>query len=214
MIVESLLVSPFGTNCFLAVCEETNRCAVIDPGEGAGRILERIAERGWTLDVILLTHGHADHVAAAGELKASAGVALLCHRADEFLLGSAAEQAAMFGWFVKAQVPSPDRFLEDGDTVQVGNLSFAVLHTPGHSPGGLCFVGGGVAFVGDLIFAGSVGRTDLPGGSTEQLLQSVREKIFTLPGETVLYTGHGPETTVEEEKNSNPFFRPGGNLLF
>ncbi len=213
MLLETLVVSPFGTNCYLLGCPDTRQGAVIDPGDGADQILETATSMGVTIATIVLTHGHADHVAATGEVKDATGADVVSHAADTFLLGAAAEQAAAFGWFVSTPVPPPDRTVDEGDRIQVGNLAFDVLHTPGHSPGGISLKGDEAVFVGDLLFAGSIGRTDLPGGSTEQLLRAVREKIFTLPGDTVLYTGHGPSTTVEREQSSNPFFQAHGGLF-
>jgi glyoxylase-like metal-dependent hydrolase (beta-lactamase superfamily II) len=211
MILETLVVSPFGTNCFLVGCPETKEALVVDPGDDAEEILGRAEELGLSVKAIVLTHGHVDHVCAAPAVKEATGAEILLHADDVPLLEHGREMAAMFGWFV-SRSPTADRTIAEGDEVKAGTLSFRVLHTPGHSPGGICLVGDSCAFVGDLIFAGSIGRCDLPGGSERVLLKAVREKIFTLPDETVLYPGHGPETTVGEEKASNPFFREGGIL--
>lgn len=213
MILEHLVVSPFGTNCFIVGCPETSVCAVLDPGDDGRGILAKVEELGLTLETVILTHGHVDHISAAGDLKAATDAAVILHEADRFLLETGREQAAMFGWFISNSVPAPDRTVDEGDEITVGTLRLKVLHTPGHSPGCISLVSDGGVFVGDLIFAGSIGRTDLPGGSTDQLLRSVEEKIFPLPDETLLYPGHGPFTNVAEERRSNPFFRGGGLFL-
>jgi hydroxyacylglutathione hydrolase len=213
MIVETLVVSPFATNCFLVGCPETKEGIVIDPGDDAEAILARARELGLAVKTIVLTHGHVDHVCAAGGVKEATGAEILMHADDVAQLEHGREMAAMFGWFV-GRTARPDRTIAEGDAVKAGTLSFEVLHTPGHSPGSLTLRGEGCAFVGDLIFAGSIGRCDLPGGSERVLLKAVRDKIFVLPDETRLYPGHGPETTVGEEKASNPFFQAGGGLLY
>jgi glyoxylase-like metal-dependent hydrolase (beta-lactamase superfamily II) len=213
MIIETAVVSPFGTNCYVVGCPEVLKCAVIDPGDDADEILA-IAERSkMTVEAILLTHGHIDHAGAAGAVRDATGAKISMHRDDAFLLEHGSVMAAQFGWFVPS-IPAPDSFLEDGDEVAVGNLKLKVLHTPGHSPGGICFASGKTVFSGDLVFAGSIGRTDLPGGSFEALIRSVREKIFPLPDATKLLCGHGPSTTVGREKKTNPFLREGGGLVF
>ena len=213
MILESLVVSPFATNCFLVGCPETKEGMVIDPGDDAEGILTLAAELRLAVKTIVLTHGHVDHVGAAAAVKKATGAEIRMHSDDAFLLDHGREMAATFGWFL-GSVARSDRSLAEGDVVKAGTLSFSVLHTPGHSPGGICLVGEGCVFAGDLLFAGSIGRTDLPGGAERALLRSVREKIFVLPDETIVYPGHGPETTVGEEKASNPFFREGGLLTF
>jgi glyoxylase-like metal-dependent hydrolase (beta-lactamase superfamily II) len=167
--------------------------------------LRQLAGRGWALDKILLTHGHFDHVGAVAALKERTGASVHIHPDDAERMRTAGRQGAMFGLHVPAP-PPPDVLVREGDTVFLGDVAFRVLHTPGHTPGHVTYLSGDLAFVGDLIFEGSIGRTDLPGGSLDALLRAVREKIFTLPGETILFPGHGPATTVADEKRGNPFF--------
>jgi glyoxylase-like metal-dependent hydrolase (beta-lactamase superfamily II) len=164
-----------------------------------------LGARGWTLDKILLTHGHFDHVGAVAALKERTGASVHIHPDDAEQMRTAGRQGAMFGLHVPAP-PPPDVLVREGDTVSLGDAAFRVLHTPGHTPGHVTYLSGDLAFVGDLIFEGSIGRTDLPGGSLDELLRAVREKIFTLPEETILFPGHGPATTVGDEKRGNPFF--------
>jgi glyoxylase-like metal-dependent hydrolase (beta-lactamase superfamily II) len=210
--VVTLTNGAFAENCYLVADPERGEAVIIDPGEEAGLFLARVRHEGWTLRAVWLTHAHLDHVAGVAEVKAATGVPVHLHPADRRLYDSLPVQAQMFGLSADSP-PPPDADLAEGQTVSVGGLAFAVLHTPGHTPGGVTFVGYGSAFAGDALFAGSIGRTDLPGGDTATLLASIREKLFALPDETVVYSGHGPETTIGEEKRSNPFVKlvPGIN---
>jgi len=177
---------------------------VIDPGDDARRIIDALDDWGVEPAAILLTHAHLDHIAAVGELVDRYACPIYLHPADLDLYRAAPGQAAMFGLRIGAQ-PLPDHDLADGQRLRFGPIEFEVLHAPGHSPGGVVLAGHSVAFVGDCVFFGSIGRTDLPGGDTATLLSSIRERILTLPGDTVLYSGHGPATTVAREAGSNPF---------
>jgi len=177
---------------------------VIDPGDEAGRITDALNDWGAEPEAILLTHAHLDHIAAVGELVDRYACPVHLHPADLDLYRAAPGQAVMFGLRMGAQ-PLPDRELADGQRLRFGEIEFEVRHAPGHSPGGVVFAGHSVAFVGDCVFFGSIGRTDLPGGDTGTLLNSIREKILSLPGDTVLHSGHGPPTTVAREAESNPF---------
>jgi len=194
----------FEENCYVLADPDTARAVLIDPGEDADLFLGWLEAERLTLEAIWLTHAHIDHVAGVAEVVQRTGVPVHLHPDDRPLYDHVAEQGAWLG--VRApQPPPPDHDLADGGTVQVGSIAFEVRHVPGHSPGSVAFVGYGVALVGDLVFAGSVGRIDLPGGSAATLLDSIRRHLLTLPDDTVLYPGHGPETTVGEERHSNPF---------
>ena len=203
-------VGPLAENAYLVGHQASGRAVVVDPGEEGEKIHRLLGERGWTLEKILITHGHFDHVGGVRFLKEKTGAAVCIHEADAGMLQNASLHGAMFGLRVDGP-PPPDVFLKEGDVVRLADQEFRVLHTPGHSNGHVTFLADGMAFVGDLIFAGSIGRTDLPGGNHKTLLRSVREKIFTLAPETTLFSGHGPATTVGEEMRSNPFFI-GGDL--
>ena len=201
-------VGPLAENTYIVEHVASRQAAVVDPGDEGEEILDRLAERGITLEKILLTHGHFDHVGAVRTLKERTGAKIHIHADDADRMRTAGRQGGMFGLHVE-DPPAPDVLLREGDRVTLGDQRFQVLHTPGHTPGHVTFLSGEMAFVGDLIFAGSIGRTDLPGGSFEDLIRAVREKIFVLPDRTVLFPGHGPATTVGEEKRSNPFFAGG-----
>jgi glyoxylase-like metal-dependent hydrolase (beta-lactamase superfamily II) len=203
----TVVVTPFAQNCSVAWCERTGRAAVIDPGGDLDRIAQVIERAEVSVERVLLTHGHLDHVGAAGALAARYGVPIEGpHRADAYWLDALPDQAAMFG-LPRAAPCVPDRWLEDGDTVSFGDERLAVLHCPGHTPGHLVFHHGAsrVAFVGDVLFAGSIGRTDFPGGDLEQLLQSIRKKLFVLGDDVRFVPGHGPESTFGVERRTNPF---------
>lgn len=202
-------VTPFQQNCTLLWCEPGNRAVVIDPGGDLPQIERAIAEAGLTVERIWLTHGHVDHVGGAAELKAKLNVQIEGpHRDDLFLLQHVTESARSFG-LENASNVTPDRWLQDGDQVQLGELKFEVLHCPGHSPGSLAFFNPEqrLAIVGDVLFAGSIGRTDLPGGNHQQLLRSIRNKLLPLGDEVAIISGHGPTSTIGRERATNPFLR-------
>ncbi|MFQ5889581.1 MAG: MBL fold metallo-hydrolase [Gemmatimonadota bacterium] len=199
-----LTLGPVQSNCYLIRCDSGSEAVVIDPGAEGVRIRDALAGLGAEPVAVLLTHAHMDHVGAVAEIVRSAGVPVYLHPADLPLYERATEQAAAFGLHVE-QPPPPDHELSHGQILELGGIRIEVRHTPGHSPGGVVFFSGEEAFVGDCIFAGSIGRTDLPGGDASTLLRSIRAQILTLPPRTILYSGHGPETTVEREAASNPF---------
>ncbi len=199
-----VVVGPLDTNCYLVYCDETLDCAVIDPGAEAERIFPLVLELELKLVAILNTHGHIDHIGANKDVKDKFNVPLCIHSLDSPLLEKIQEFELSFFLGAKESPPA-DRLLEDKDTIRFGKSSLRVVHTPGHTPGSVSFLGDGIVFSGDTLFFGGVGRTDLPGGSTKDLEKSIKEKILTLPPETIVLPGHGPMTSVGEEKESNPF---------
>lgn len=207
MIVEGYTTGVFASNCFIAAARESDACVVVDPGqEAAPLIAERLAALGLRCEAVLLTHGHVDHIWNAKEVSEAAGVAAWIHADDLWLLEDpgAAVGALGLGRF-RIQTPDHLCYLADGDTMRFGGLEIVVRHTPGHTPGHCVFLTDGIVFSGDLVFAGSVGRTDFPRGSTEDLMESIRRVILPLDDATTILSGHGPETTVGEERVSNPF---------
>jgi len=208
--VHSFLIGPLETNAYLFIDGSGPLAILIDPGLESEGIYDVILQERLHLAAIVNTHGHFDHVCGNAFFKAKTGVPILLHKDDVGLLQQAAQQALYFGFRVP-NLPVPDRLLTDGEEVVVGGSCLRVLHTPGHTPGGICLYGNGVVFVGDLLFAGSVGRTDLPGGSYDLLLNSIRNKLLSLPDETVVYPGHGPATTIGKERLHNPFLTGRGS---
>ena len=204
MLLHKLAVGPLQVNCFVVGCPKTRQAAVIDPGEDAERILQVIEQEDLEVCCVINTHGHFDHIGANHALVKATGAELMIHRDDAPLFAAASEHAELFGL---TTTPSPEaqRLLDEGDEIDVGELRFRVLHVPGHSPGGICLHCQDHLFVGDVLFAGSVGRTDLPGGNHQQLIAGIRSKLLPLPDKTVVHTGHGPDTTIGQEKRDNPF---------
>lgn len=205
MEVQTFVIGPLQNNCYLVVDEASGRAAVIDPGLESEPVLEAVRGGNLALDWVILTHAHFDHVCGCG-LFTRSGVPSLLHPADLPLLAEAPKTARFFGFSVAAP-PTPSRLVREGETIAVGGLSLAVLETPGHTPGGISLLGDGAVFVGDTLFAGSVGRTDLAGGSHETLLGSIRDKLMPLPDATVVYPGHGPATSIGAERRDNPFLQ-------
>ncbi|PYP41387.1 MAG: MBL fold metallo-hydrolase [Gemmatimonadetes bacterium] len=195
----------FAENCFLVIDEQTHQCAIVDPGQEAGLILHKIEQAAAQPVAIWLTHAHVDHVLGVAEVARQTGAIVWLHPADRPLYDGVAEQAAWFGLAAPEEQPAPDRDLVASEQLKVGGLSFDVRHAPGHSPGSVCFVGHGVVFSGDVLFAGSIGRTDLPGGDFETLIASIERELLPLPDDTIVYSGHGPETTIGRERRTNPF---------
>ena len=194
--------TPFVMNCFLV--DHQGEAIVVDPGEASPALLDALD--GLTLRMIVNTHCHVDHCGGNAGLKEATGAPLACHKADLPLLRSMEHQCMMFGVSFP-QSPDPDRFLEENDEIALGDERLRVAHVPGHSPGHIALVGPDFVIAGDALFAGSIGRTDLPGGDHSQLLASIREKLLTLPDDTTVYSGHGPSTTVGRERDANPFLR-------
>jgi hydroxyacylglutathione hydrolase len=208
MIIDTLPVGPIMANCYILGCEDTRIAAVIDPGDEPERILAALARNGLTVGCILNTHGHFDHVGANARLKAATGAEIMIHALDAPMLADLATAGRMFGLRVENSPPA-DRTLTDGDRIEFGKLSLKVIHTPGHTPGGVAFQTDDAVFVGDTLFAGSIGRTDLPGGDFDTLLRSIQTRLFTLPDQVKVFPGHMSTTTIGREKRYNPFVGMG-----
>jgi glyoxylase-like metal-dependent hydrolase (beta-lactamase superfamily II) len=204
LIIKRLPVGPIMANCFVLGCEETLEGAVIDPGDDTDKILMLLAEQRLTLKKIINTHGHFDHVGGNKRLKDATGAPILIHPQDAHMLTQLSASAQAFGLSAENS-PAPDQQIDEGDTITFGNIALNVIHTPGHTPGGISLYTEGHLFVGDTLFAGSIGRTDFPGGDYDTLIASVQKKLFALGDDVVVYTGHGPETTIGREKKTNPF---------
>jgi glyoxylase-like metal-dependent hydrolase (beta-lactamase superfamily II) len=203
-VTDLRVVGPFAENAYLLACARTREAVLIDPGDEPERIQEMIRAHDVHVLAILATHGHLDHVGAAAPLCAALGVPFRMHAADRFLLDALVAQAQAFG-LDPPEPPQIDQPLEDGDVIAVGDLSVRVLHTPGHSPGGVSLVAGRVLFPGDALFFGSIGRTDLPGGDHQTLMASIRGRLLSLGDGMRVLPGHGPETTLGFEREHNPF---------
>ncbi len=205
MAIEAIPVGPLQVNCYLLTCDATGKGVVIDPGDEGSRILDAVSASGCELVGVINTHGHFDHIGANAYILEQTGTELMMHADDVPLLVQAASHANIYGLSVVPSSPEPNRLLAEGDEVAVGELRLKVIHLPGHSPGGICLHVGHDLFVGDGLFAGSVGRTDLPGGNHEQLIAGIRKKLLVLPDDTAVHPGHGPSTTIGREKRHNPF---------
>jgi len=193
-------VTPFLENCY--VLKAGGEALVIDPGEATPEL--KAAVSGFKVPMIFNTHCHCDHSGGNAEMMKLTGAPLVCHQDDLPMLRSIEQQGMLFGVRIPAS-PDPDRFIREGDTVSVGGVELKIFHTPGHAPGHVVLVGDGFVIAGDTLFAGSIGRTDLPGGNHYQLIESIRTKLLVLPDDTVVYPGHGPATTIGEERRNNPF---------
>ena len=217
MILKVMETGPLMVNCYIVADEETKEAAVFDPAGNVDRILKVLADNDLKVKYIINTHTHWDHVGGNKELQDATEAPILTHREEAPALQAASVQAIMFGSTCANSEAS--RFIEEGDVIQVGSIRFDIIDLRGHSPAGLGFVFDGeveldgakqirrIVICGDALFAGSIGRTDLPGGNMELLLKNIRNKIFTLPEDTLVLSGHGPVTTVGREKQHNPFFR-------
>jgi hydroxyacylglutathione hydrolase len=209
MILEIFPVGPLRCNCAILGDEVTREAIVIDPGDNIPQILSRLQKHGLTLRQIVITHAHIDHVGGALQLKTATGAPILLNQQDLPLLDAMDIQAGWLG-VPTPKVAPPDASAEDGLTIGLANLAGEVIHTPGHTPGSICllFSSQNLLIAGDTLFAGSIGRTDLPGGDGRQILRSLRDRLLVLPDATQVLPGHGPQTTIGDERYSNPFLRP------
>jgi len=203
VIVDKVVVGPFASNCYIVGSESNKEGMIIDPGDEAGRILNKVKDLKLDIKFIVLTHGHIDHIGALKEVKEATGAEVAIHGDDVAHLQDRLVAVA-FGLSYPTP-PPPDRLLKGGESLDIGDLHFEVLHTPGHTPGGICLLGEGVVFSGDTLFNYGIGRTDLPGGNYSQLMNSLQTKLMTLPDNTVVYSGHGAATTIGAERKGNPF---------
>lgn len=203
--IEMLTVGPLAVNCYLLGDPDSRRAVVIDPGGEAERILSAVREGSWEVSVVLLTHAHFDHVLAAGAVIEGLGALFVVPPGEVELLRRVPDAARAWMGYEVPPPPEPDRFLKEGEVLEVGRFRYEVVETPGHSPGAVCFVGENEVFVGDTLFAGSIGRTDLPGADHATLLRSIEEKLLPLDDDVVVYPGHGPATTIGRERRFNPF---------
>ena len=210
MLLHTAAVAPFYKNGFLVGCEDTREGVLIDPGDEADDLLSAVRSTNVHVTAILLTHAHLDHITGVGRVKQALGVPVWLHADDQFLYDAIVQQGMMFGLRVEPQ-PPVDAHYQPGTPFRFGRYQADVYHTPGHCPGGVCLAIGRtdgthrVLFVGDTLFAGSIGRTDLPGGDHTTLIHSIRTVLFAFPDDAVVYSGHGPDTTIGNEKRTNPF---------
>lgn len=214
-VVQGFTGGAFAENCYLVRCARTAAAILVDPGAATPQLLAAVRESGARVEAIVLTHAHIDHVEGLALAKRETGAPIYLHPADQQWYDAAPMQAEMFGVPIEP-LPPTDHPLNEGDTVRFGEVELAVRFAPGHAPGHVVLVGEAMALVGDVVFQGSIGRTDLPGGDFQTLMKSIRAEILTLPDEMVLHTGHGPDTTVGHERASNPFLVPqfgGGRFV-
>lgn len=205
LLIRSRETGSLGANCYLVACEQTRQGMLIDPGADAAQIIAMVNEAEITIKYIVNTHGHVDHVGANAEVRQAFAAPIVIHEADGQLYRKPKESLTLF--FGDAKLAKPDQLVKDGDQLQLGRLTATVLATPGHTKGSICLQLEDVVFSGDTLFTGSIGRTDFPGGSAQEIITSIKEKLLVLPPDTVVYPGHGPQTTIGQEKAHNPFLR-------
>lgn len=203
MLIKSIVVGPLEVNCFIVADEGSKKAMVVDPGDEPDRIMDTIKNNDFVVEYIICTHGHFDHVGAVSDLKKETDAKVLIHN-DELEIYDAAKDMAAFWGYDLDPLPDPDILVKEEESIKIGDLSFKVIHTPGHSPGGICLYGEGIVITGDTLFAGSVGRTDFHGGDMNRLKESFK-RLMSLPENTRVLPGHGPETTIGREKRENMF---------
>ncbi len=204
MFLKTVVVGPLEVNCYVIADEKSRDAAVIDAGDNSDEILDVIKTNNLNLKYIINTHAHFDHIGAIGKIKKVTNAEFLIHEMEMHVLKTLPSQNLIFGIKVDSP-PAPDRFLKDDESLALGDLTLKILYTPGHSPGGICIHADGVVFTGDTLFAGSIGRTDLPGGDYNSLINSIKNKLLSLGDGTIVLPGHGPRSAIKEEKEYNPF---------
>ncbi len=208
MILQTLPVGPLATNCYILGCEKTHAGAIIDPGGDEEKIIDEVAGKKLEIKYIINTHAHMDHIQANEYIKKIYSCPVYMHEKDQELLRNPDQNLLSLLSDAQPEFPPPDKNLKEGEEIKLGNLSLLILHTPGHSPGGISIVVEKNVFTGDALFAGGIGRTDLPGGDYDLLIQSIKKKLLTLPDNFNVYPGHGPSSTIAIEKKENPFLNP------
>ncbi len=206
LLRETFPAGPFECNCTVLACGDTKDAVVIDPGGETERIAQIIDQYDLTVRAIIHTHAHLDHIYCTRDVKEAHGGAICLHKGDAFLYDGFAMQAAMFGWKPRETTPV-ERWIDHGDTIEMGKRKLEVVHTPGHTPGSVCFEVEGLLFAGDTLFRRSIGRSDLPGGDGKLLQRSIKERIYTRDPDTLVIPGHGPSTKIGDEAKANPFVR-------
>ncbi len=213
MNVHHFTVGPFLEHTYILSDEKTKEAYIVDPGGENEKVISYLSKHGLRVKALLSTHGHIDHVAGAAELRKQLEVSLWMSAADQYLLDMLPKISSYFG-FSSVPIPKIDRSLSHGERLDFGEVEIQVIATPGHTPGGLCYLIGKDIFVGDTLFDGSIGRTDLPGGSYDELIQSIKTKLLVLDENLIVHCGHGPNTTIRKEKKTNPFLTHGTNTSF
>ena len=204
MIIKTLPIGPLETNCYIVGCETTGEGLIIDPASDDDTIIQQVKKLNLTIKYILLTHGHFDHCCGLSAMKREFDVPVAVHPDDIPFVAQAKLHGKMYGIDVP-DIILPDTFIQEDDCFEIGTYTLRAIHTPGHTPGGVCFVCAKHLFSGDTLFSGSIGRTDLPGGNHTQIIASIKTKLYTLPDDTLVYPGHGPQTSIGDEKQYNPF---------
>ena len=206
MLIKCIVVGMIGSNCYIVGCEKTKQAVVVDPGGEGQKILKYIKEQGLEVKYVINTHGHVDHIAANEEIREATGAKVLIHELDAPMLVSSEHNFSQFVGHEVTLKPA-DQLLTDGDTIEFGDIKLKVLHTPGHTRGGMCLAAEGVVFTGDTLFNASIGRTDFPGGNYEAIINSIKTKLMSMPDETAVYPGHMGDSTIGYERKQNPFLR-------